>query len=38
MAELTVVDYKRFRDGIETQYNNLLAEKKTKLENMESDN
>lgn len=38
MADLKTIDYKRFRDGIETQYKTLLEEKKKNLETLEDQN
>lgn len=38
MADLKTTDYKRFRDGIETQYKTLLEEKKKNLETLEDQN
>lgn len=37
MADLSTKDYKRFRDGIEEQYNNLLTEREQQLKNVEED-
>lgn len=38
MADLSTEEYKRFRDGIEEQYNNLLTEREQQLKNVEEDN
>lgn len=38
MADLSTEEYKRFTDGIEEQYNNLLTEREQQLKNVEEDN
>ena len=35
MEELTVSEFKRFRDGMEAQYQNLLTEKEMQLKSIE---
>ena len=38
MAYLSLKDYKRFRDGIEAQYDNLLKERELQLKKIVEDN
>lgn len=38
MSDVSIQDYKRFSNGINEQYNNLLAEKEIQLKNVEEEN